>query len=239
MFVVGGFSIRFSWFSLGMAAIHSINSFVLMYFGLKAFEFANLSVYSMFLMMGSIVIPSVFGIVFYHEPITVELMVCFVLIFTALYLGVEKGQSNKKATLYYFLVFTLNGLAGVISKIHQSYHDKTQIVDTQSFLFWGGSLRIAFSIIVIIFLAIKAKENILSAKGVGISLSGGLLNAIGNYFNLYVLIFIPVAVHSVITTAGMLVFSALLSCFMLKDKLTERQIIALILSVCAAILTTI
>ncbi len=239
MFVIGGFSVHFSWFSMGMTTIHSLNSFVLLYFGLKAFEHANLSVYSMFLMMGSIVIPSTFSIIVYNEPITVPLIISFVLIFTALYLGVEKGTHNKKAVFYYAMVFLLNGLAGVISKIHQAFPDPTQVVDTQSFLFWGGALRVVICLIAIVYLAISDKQHGVTLKGWGYAFSGGLLNAIGNYLNLLVLIYINVAVHSVVTTASMLAFSALLSRVVMKDKLTERQIMALILAICAAVLTTL
>lgn len=239
MYIISGFSIEFSWFSFLIAFIYSICCCLSLYCGLKAFETANLSVYSMFLMMGSIVIPSIVGIIFYNEKITVEKIICFVLIFIALYLGLDKGKGSRKAVFYYFAVFFLNGMCGVLSKIHQSYNDPSQIVDTQSFLFLGGAIRLFICLIVVGIFWVKSGKNTLMFKGAQHAVASNLLNSIGNYFGILVLIYIEISVHSIITTAGMLIFSFIIGKIIMKEKTGERNVIALILSVCAAVLISI
>lgn len=226
-------------FSVLMAAVYALNNFISTFVAIKAFEYADLSLYSIFMMMGSIVIPSLAGFVFYSEEISLLKWVAFIFIFLAIYFSVEKksGGKSKKANLYYMLVFLLNGTAGVISKIHQSAPDALK-VNTQSFLSTSALLRIAVSIIVLMILNAKNKEKVINAKAIACGFASGLFNAVGNYFNLFVLIFIPVTVHSVITTGGVLIFSAILGLFF-KEKITKRMSISLICALVATVLSAI
>lgn len=233
MFIIAGFKVKITWFSFGIATLHAINTFMITFMALKAFKYANLSVYSMFMMLGSIIIPSTFGIIFYNEGITVTKVLCFIMIFIALYLSTQKGASDKRAIKYYLAVFLGNGISGILSKIHQS--NEQLRVSTESFLFQSGLINLAVCSIIIIVLCIKAKKNIFSVKGAGFALSDGLVNSVGNYFNLFALIAIPISVHSIITTGMTLVFSAVLS-VMCKEKISKRNVISLLFALAASVL---
>lgn len=238
MFFIGGMKLALTPFSFLMAVIYAINNFVSTYAGIKAFKYADLSLYSMFMMMGSIVIPSVFGLIFYNEQITWLKAAAFVLIFASLYLNTAKsgGNTNKKASFYYLLVFTLNGTAGVISKIHQSMPEHN--VPTESFLSLSAAIRMAVCIIIILIINQKDNTIVLTTKAVIYGFASGLLNAVGNYFNLFVLIFIPITVHSVITTGATLIFSAILG-LLFKEKITKRTAAALLLALGATVLSAL
>jgi len=117
-----GFAPKFSFFSLGMALISALMSVSSSYCSIAALSHINLSMYSMFLMLGSTMIPTVFGILFWREDITLGKIICVVLITVALVLGVERGQSGKKGgAKYYFLCFLLNGFSGIVAKYHQMH----------------------------------------------------------------------------------------------------------------------
>ncbi len=234
--IIGGASFEFSWFSLFIAVVYSINSFALTYFGIKAFKYANLSVYSMFMMLGSIVIPSAVGIAFYNEAITLARTICFAFIFIALYLSVSKGQSSKKAIIYYALVFALNGMAGVLSKIHQSFPEIN--VSTNDFLLMTGLIKLFMSGTVLLFLYIKAKEKHPSLRACFFALGGGLLNAVGNYLNLFALIAIPITVHSVVTTGLVLIGSAVIGLF-IKEKPSKKAIASLLFALIAVVFSVV
>ncbi len=236
MFIIGKGHLEFTWFSVLMAVIYSANNFALTYFGIKAFKYANLSVYSMFMMLGSIVIPSAVGIAFYDEVFTYIKALCFVIIFIALFLSTSKGKSDKRAIIYYVLVFVGNGMAGVISKVHQSF-DALK-VDTQSFLFTAGAIRLIVSAAILIFFYFIKKKAKPSARAGAMALGGGLLNAVGNYFNLYALIDIPVTVHSVMTTGMVLIGSAVIGLF-LKEKISGKAAISLALALVAVVLSVL
>ena len=234
-----GESFSITHFSLLMAAVYALNNFISTYVAIKAFEYADLSVFSIFMMMGSIVLPSLFGFLLYGEEISLLKWVAFIFIFAALYFNVVKldGNKNKKATLYYLLVFTLNGTAGIISKIHQSASE-TLRVNTQSFLSTSAMMRIVVSIVILLILNAKDKQKVINVKSVIFGCASGLFNAVGNYFNLFVLIFIPVTVHSVVTTGGVLIFSAILGLFY-KEKITKRITLSLIFALVATVLVSL
>ncbi len=234
--ITGGGELQFTWFSLLMAVIYSANGALLTYFGIKAFKYANLSVYSMFMMLGSIVIPSVAGFMFFDEDFAFTKAICFALIFISLFLGVNKGKSNKKAIIYYILVFSLNGMAGVISKAHQFYN--TMNVDTSSFLFMTGVIKflIGASLLLGIFLKDRNEFRLPTLKSLGFGAGGGALNAIGNYFNILVLISIPISVHSVITTGGVLISSALIG-LLFKEKISVKSGISLLFALAATVVS--
>lgn len=234
MYIIGGFKLEITPFSLIIAFIYAVNNFILTFMGLKAFKYANLSVYSVFIMLGSVILPSIFGIIFYKEELNLTKILCYALIFLSLYFSITKGESNKRAIKYYFAVFVGNGMAGILSKIHQS--NESLRVPTQSFLLQSGLIRLLVCIVVLIILRIKSKENSFSLKGAGFALGSGLLNSIGNYFNLFVLISIPITVHSILTTGLTLVFSAVIT-FLSRERLTQKNIISLILALAATVLS--
>lgn len=232
MFVIGGFRMEVTGFSFLMATIYAVNDFLLTWMSLKALKYANLSVFSMFMMLGSIVLPSAFGILFYNEGITVMKILCYILIFAALYLSVEKGESSKKAVFYYIAVFVGNGMCGILSKIHQSNVELQ--VSTESFLLQSGLIRLLICAVILIVLFSKSKEKVFSWKAAGLSLGGGLANAVGNYFNLFALLAIPISVHSVMTTGMVLIFSAVIGLFV-KERPSRKGWVSLLLSLAAAI----
>ena len=51
MLLIAGFTVEFTWFSLGMATVYALSGIAMGYYSLKAFSVANLSVYSVFSML--------------------------------------------------------------------------------------------------------------------------------------------------------------------------------------------
>ncbi len=237
MLLMSGFRLQFSFFSLGISFIYCINSFFLTIFTFKALKHANLSVYSLFMMLGSIVLPSSFAMLFYHEQLTPNRIICFVCIFAALLATVKKGSGSKKAYIYYCLVFLGNGLAGVISKIHQS---SPEAVPTSSFLFQCAVINFTVCSIALLYYAKKSREfqRVFSFAPIFWSMLGGIIMAIANYINIDTLKYVDVAVHSVITTGGTLVFSALIG-LCIKEKITLRTVISVTIALVAVVFAVI
>ncbi len=153
MFIIGGFKMEFTSFSALMALIYTASGLIMTYFSLKAFEVTNLSVYSIFSMLGGMLLPFLLGIFFYDEGFSVPKAVCIALIVAAVLLGIEKKKASRKAVVYYLAVFVLNGMAGVISKIHQS--SAIPHVDSTSFMMLGAIWAV---LICGVILLIKCKK---------------------------------------------------------------------------------
>ena len=130
LMVLNGFSISWSWSAFGCAALYAAVCLGYTYFALKAFGSGDISAFSMFAMLGGMLLPAVYGIAFAGEPLTWPKLACLAAIFAALTLGVDQ-RLQKRNLLYYMAVFLFNGLVGVVAKFHQSL---PQAVDSYSFL---------------------------------------------------------------------------------------------------------
>ena len=144
MLLISGFKVQFSWFSLVMATVYAVSGITMGYYSLKAFSVANLSVYSVFSMLGGMILPFFLGVIFFDEGDNLPFkIVCCALIVVAVLLNVKSGKQDKKALFYYFAVFVLNGMSGVISKLHQS--SARPHVDSTSFMLLAAAVTVVIS----------------------------------------------------------------------------------------------
>ncbi len=212
--------IEVSVFSVITACVYSMVCIALSYASIKAFVYANLSVYSVFSMIGGMLLPFFFGILCGEEFKMIRLISCL-LIVLAVILSINKGKKSKKATKYYILVFLLNGMVGVISKFHQLFSDVC--VDSGSFMFLTKIITILFSLILLLL----QKEHSFSVNRKSLIYSAGysVLNSIGNLFLLIALLHLPASVQYPVVTGGVIVFSTLIT-LVSREKITRKEILA-------------
>ena len=67
LIIVNGFTFTITPFTIIMAAINAISSIAYTFCSLKAFEKINLSLYSLFAMLGGMLLPFFQGVIFYNE----------------------------------------------------------------------------------------------------------------------------------------------------------------------------
>ncbi len=231
MIIISGFKITVTPFSFLLAAISSVSGILMLYFSLKAFSVANLSVYSVFSMLGGMILPFLLGVCFYDEDLSPLKIVCCVLIVLAVLLNIQKGENGKKAILYYMAVFVLNGMAGVISKIHQS--SQYEITDSTGFTLLINLISV---VICGAWLLIKYKKvPLIKNKNLLYSSGYGALNGIGNLFLLIALSNLPASVQYPLVTGGVMVFSTVISVIQ-KEKLTKKDYVSTAVSFIASVL---
>ena len=153
MLVISRFKFEITAFSLIMAVIYAFSGIAMTVFSMKAFSVANLSVYSVFSMLGGMLLPFVLGVGFYNEELTAFKVICCVLIVVSVLLNIKKGKQDKKAIIYYMAVFILNGLAGVISKIHQS--SENPHMDSSGFMMLTSLVTVA---VCVVWMLVKYKR---------------------------------------------------------------------------------
>ncbi len=231
MLLISGFKIIVTPFSVALAIVYAVACILMTYFSLKAFAVANLSVYSVFSMLGGMLLPFLLGVGFYDEKMSIFKLICCGLIVVSVLLNLKGGKGNKKAFLYYMAVFVLNGGVGVISKIHQS--SDIAHTDSTGFMFLSS---LASIIISAIWLLIKYRK-IPVVKGKSLLFAGGygIFNGVGNWFLLISLIHLPASVQYPLVTGGVMVFSTLISALR-KEKLTKSDYIAAGISFVASVL---
>ena len=227
LFAFNGLVIEVTPYALLMSLIAALNGFAFTFCGFKALGSINLSVYSLFSMLGGMMLPFVQGIVFYGEKITVAKVLCFALICVALVLTVEKGE-KRNGMIYYVGIFVLNGLSGVITKIYNEAPFEKVSAAGYSILNATWSIVIA-GIILLIFYRKKQEEKSVSLKSVGIAALGGSINRVANFILVLSLNYVENTVQYPMVTGGVMIVSTVI-CFFGKNKPKKKEIASVVLA---------
>lgn len=234
MLCINGFRWHWSWFSAGMALIRAAMDVTFGYCSIQALACANLSVYSTFSMLGGMLLPFAYGVAFAGEPFTVPKLLCCLLISLALFLTVQPGKHSSKSVFYYFAVFTLNGLYGVVAALHQKLPELA--VDSQSFSAMSSMFTVAIAV-GISLLKVK-KFPVLRKPEIKFAGLFGIFCGVGNLLVLIALKYLNASVQYPIITGGTMVVSTLI-CLLRKEKLTKRDVLATAIAFGATVLIII
>ena len=207
LFALGRFQLHITWFSLLIAVLYAAVCLLSSYAGLKAFGTANLSVYSIFMMLGGMLLPFAYGILFANEALSFAKALSILLICAAVGCSFKKGAEGKNAYRFYAAIFILNGLVGVLSKIHLSI--PALAVDSYSFM---ATIQLALLAMCLLY-CLMTRQGIPKPSGkLYLCLSGyAICNGIGNLFCQIALTSLPASVQYPIITGGVMVFSTLIS----------------------------
>ena len=227
LMIVNGFKFEFTPFTLIMAILASINGFAFTFCSFKALDRINLSLYSLFSMLGGMVLPFLQGILFYGEKITVAKAVCFLFITVALVLTVEKGE-KKQGTIYYVLVFVLNGMSGVLSKIFaESNLPKTSAIGYTNLI---SVCSVVISGILLLTVSKKgAESNRFSLVGTAICAASGISNRVANLVLVVALAHVDASVQYPMVTGGVMIVSTLI-CFFGKNKPSKKEVLSIVIA---------
>ena len=213
-------------FTLCMAVCASLCGIAFTFCSFKALDKVNLSLYSLFSMLGGMALPFFQGLVFYNERLTIAKVICFVLISIALLLTVSKDK-HRNGTIYYAGVFMFNGLAGVLSKIFVSApFEKTS---TEWYSIWIAIFTIAISGILRFGVLRKKEMPQYTWKALGISSMNGVLNRVANFLLVIALAHVDTSVQYPMVTGGVMIVSTLV-CYLGKNKPKKKEIISVVLS---------
>lgn len=168
-----GLNFGFSWFTLLMTLLVAVVSLSCVYMGIKVLAVGDMSIYSVFMMLGSLVLPSLVGLLFYEETLTALKGVALLCMFAAIIFsvsGVDKSKLTFKALLYYVGIFVMNGMIGVLFTVHQNQPELTAsvirnadgalVVNNDVFMTWYGlSTVILCSIFYLTFFIVQKVKN--------------------------------------------------------------------------------
>ena len=227
LLVINNFRFEFTWFSLALELLSYLVSIGFTFCGFKALGSINLSLYSLFSMLGGMALPFVQGIIFYGEKITLAKILCFLLITAALFLTVERGE-KKKGTIYYIGIFVLNGMSGVLAKIFASAPFEKTSAAGYSILCTLVSAIIS-AIILFVFFRNKGEKQKFSFVTTAIGAANGITNRLANFFLLIALANVDASVQYPLVTGGVMIFSTLV-CFFGNKKPSKKEILSVLVA---------
>ena len=222
--LINGFHFGCTPFSLIMAILVGLNSMAFSFCSLEALGKINLSLYSVFSMLGGMALPFVAGIAFFGEALTLGKCICFIFIVLALMLTVEKGEKGSGA-MFYIGVFVLNGMSGVLSKIFQALPFSK--VSSVEYSFLCAFISTVMALVLIPF--VKGEKKPLNKMTVIAICGKGVLNRLANLLLLICLTYLPASAQYPFITGGTMIFSTII-CYFTNDKPSRRELISVALS---------
>ncbi|MBE6647636.1 MAG: hypothetical protein E7611_08400 [Ruminococcaceae bacterium] len=228
LFIINGIKFEFTPFTLIMSFFVAINGIAFTYLSFKALETTNLSIYSLFSMLGGMILPFAQGIVFYGEEITLAKIVCVVFIVASLALTVKIGD-GKKGYIYYIGIFVLNGMSGVLSKLfNEMPFEKTSAA---AYSMYGAAWTIVISGLLWIILAKRGRYQMPKyTVGIGmIAAAKGSINRVANFILVLALAHVDASVQYPMVTGGVMIMSTLV-CFFGEKKPSKRELLSVALA---------
>ena len=247
---LNGFSLQFGAFSFGMAVLNAAVQASSMVCGVLVVRLGNVSVYTMFMMLGGMLLPYLYGVMFLREtPSVCQIVGLFVLIAALILFAVPSQNAEKKEThkLFYvlcLLVFFLNGASSIIAKAHQI---NAAAVPTYDFLVWSYMLQFAVTVIcfaVWLFARGRAREGeerqplciaqkpwltVLVSAGFAVSMG------VGNLLLLTAVIHLPASVQYPIVTGGSIIITTAVARVAFREKIGPMKLAGLAV-MCAGVL---
>lgn len=231
LWITNGFALEFTLFTLLMALVRALVSISFTFFSFRALGVANLSVYSLFSMLGGMVLPFLQGILFYEETFTIGKLLCLLLIAAAILMTVKRG-GGKGGFIYYVGVFLLNGMSGVIAKLFaEAPFEKTSAA---GFSLLSAACTLVLSLAIFLIFYRKREEGMppLSLSSIGVGAAGGAVNNIANFFLVIALSHVEASVQYPMVTGGVIIVSTLL-CYFGKKKPSKRELLSVALAFAA------
>ena len=122
---LNGFRLRITTFGLLMAMGFGLVSALSNACGIMAVSKGSVGIYTTFMMLGGMLLPYLYGIIFLNEAVRVFHIIGVILLIAALFIPLMRNKKSEKQSLnkvFVFLcsfVFILNGLSSILTKVHQ------------------------------------------------------------------------------------------------------------------------
>jgi len=231
-------------FSIVLATIYALILVAFSYVSVKVLSCANIAVYSMFTMLGGMLIPAAAGIAIWGEELGMAKVVCCLFVTAALLVNLPKGKSSRSAVKYYILAFVLNGAASVVFKWHQSGGESS--VSSQGFIVLYSAFTAMLALGLLVLLRLRPSEAanealpeqrhegicfflgpriaLLFVLGYGVFNWGGQLLVLVSLLHLHASVQFPMLTGAVITMST-------IASFIIGEKPGKRTVFAMALAV--------
>lgn len=189
----------------------------------------SLSLYTLFLMTGGMIVPFIWGVCFLDESISLMQITGILLITGAIiFSSAEKKKNGTGIIILCILVFFLNGASSVISKLHQ-IETRYSTIGVYDYMFWGNVIRLITSFFLFPF-AGKSEKIKIPFGAIAIAFFAAVLSCFASCFNLMGASNLPATVLYPLITGGTMVLSFVAEVVFLKQKITAKKFLPVLIS---------
>lgn len=228
-FAVNGFKCEMTSYSLLMGGLKNILCILYIIVGFRILKEQGMSIYTLFLMSGGMIVPYVWGLAFLDEEISILRILGLFFVVGGVVVSNFTGEKIKaKNLILCIIVFLLNGGVSVISKLH-SIESTYQTVSVNEFIILGGIISFVVSGIGYLVAKPEAKKDVSKGSLVAIVALSALVSGMSYMIQLIGAQSLPATVLYPFITGGSMIFSAFVGRLFFKEKLTKNIVVSIIL----------
>lgn len=180
---------KIEWFSLLIASLVALTMICYTLLGFRILKYGSLLVFTVFLMLGGMMVPYLYGVIMLGEHINAPRVIGLVLMTVSLFLPLIGSSSDKtngraersvRAKIIFgilcFAVFILNGLTSIFTKIHAANVFQQVVSKPIAFVMLCNLMGFVFSGIALIVMILIHKRSAAMPDASGTSESGAGTN---------------------------------------------------------------
>lgn len=224
LILCNGFRLECTAFTLAMALLNVLVNLGYALCSFRALEHINLSLYSVFSMLGGMALPFLQGVLIYGEPLTAGKIICVMLICAALTLTVRRGRPGRLVG-WYAGVFLLNGGSGMLSKFYAAASLPKASPAGYSILICLCTASIAALLLPL--LRCQAAPA-MTPKSAAVGALSGAGNRFANFLLMIALSHVDASVQYPMVTGGVMIVSTLL-CLFGPKKPSRRELLSVLI----------
>ncbi len=233
---INGFKIEITPFSFFMAFAMALLCLTYKVIGFEILKLGGMTLFSLFLMTGGMIIPYLWGIAFLDEKFSVLRTIGLVLIFLAVLISkLGEGKKSFKLIALCVAVFVMNGFVSVISKTHQ-IEQIYPTVSSEGFIILSNISRCFVCGLILIFNTVKGENKEISVRKIVFDKKILLIFALVAIVDgaSYLLQLngakeLPATVLYPFITGGSIIFSAVFDLLIFKVKPTKKLLSSVII----------
>ena len=224
-------------YSAGFAAMYALATV----YSVMALEIGSLAITSLVLSY-SLIIPTLYGILFLNEKITLLKCGGILLLLISLFLVRAQTKEDNKASkptvkwiIYVLIAFVANGMCSVVQNAQQRRFNGMQ---NSNFMI----LALIISTAVLLVLSIVFERNtilIALKKGAVFSAACGICNGATNYLVMVIIAAVASSVFFPVLSAGQIILTFIISVLAYREKFIPRQIAGLACGLASLVLLNI
>ncbi len=221
--LTSGGSLSFSWELFPWSASFGISYGLAIFFSVLAVNCGSLALTSLIISY-SLILPTLFGLIYYHEPISLLFIIGMLLLLLSLLL-INMSSGKVVITLrwcvYVGISFLANGACSIVQSAQQRHFNGA---NKNEFMIMALS---TVSIILIAFSIAKEKKDLAVCLKNGLLYGSicGITNGIVNLLSLVLVTRMNVSIVFPVISAGCIVAVSVVSVLYYKEQLSRNQII--------------
>lgn len=225
LLIFNGLKLNATPFTLIMALLASLNSIAFTFCTFRALDSVNLSLFSLFSMLGGMLLPFFQGIIFYNEAVTVAKVTAVILIFVSLALTLDKS-SKPGGMIYCIGIFIFNGMSGVLTKLFNTLPFERASAAEYSIWLSVFSILISGGVWLVLQLLEREKDQKKpTVRACAVGAASGGINKVANFILVLALMYVDTSVQYPMVTGGVIIVSTIVSLFGDK-KPSNRELIS-------------